>query len=64
MTAVLAACLTVLFAAVVPAQSARIKVSTGNGHGALLKSDGTLWTWGVNTHGQLGTGGGGDSVLK
>jgi len=31
-------------------------VSAGNGHFAALHSDGTVWTWGSNEHGQLGDG--------
>ncbi|MEA2047945.1 MAG: hypothetical protein U9O64_05790 [Campylobacterota bacterium] len=30
------------------------QVSTGYGHTAAVKSDGTLWTWGANSFGQLG----------
>jgi alpha-tubulin suppressor-like RCC1 family protein len=30
------------------------QVSTGNLHTAAIKTDGTLWTWGQNTSGQLG----------
>jgi alpha-tubulin suppressor-like RCC1 family protein len=28
--------------------------SCGDGHVATIKTDGTLWTWGINTYGQLG----------
>jgi alpha-tubulin suppressor-like RCC1 family protein len=31
------------------------QVSTGNQHTAAIKTDGTLWTWGRNDEGQLGT---------
>ena len=30
------------------------QVSGGNNHTAALKTDGTLWTWGINTNGELG----------
>ena len=29
-------------------------LSMGGGHGALIRSDGTLWTWGLNVNGQVG----------
>ncbi len=58
MTAMLAICLTVSFAAAAHGQSVQVKIATGNGHGALLNTDGTVWAWGVNTYGQLGNGGG------
>ncbi|MGC9196832.1 MAG: RCC1 domain-containing protein [Syntrophobacteraceae bacterium] len=32
------------------------KVSAGEQHTVLIKSDGTLWAWGGNTYGQLGDG--------
>jgi alpha-tubulin suppressor-like RCC1 family protein len=31
------------------------QVSGGNNHTAAIKTDGTLWTWGINSTGQLGT---------
>ena len=39
----------------------RLSVSAGGGHSAVIFEDGTLWTWGSNTFGQIGdgTGGGG-----
>lgn len=33
-----------------------IAVSAGNGFGLALRSDGTVWSWGANNDGQLGTG--------
>lgn len=36
-------------------------ISTGGRHIAAIKTDGTLWTWGNNTIGQLGTG---DTTIK
>ncbi|MBF0370569.1 MAG: RCC1 repeat- and reductase domain-containing protein [Magnetococcales bacterium] len=34
-----------------------VSVSAGDGHAAAVASDGTLWVWGDNSYGQLGTGG-------
>lgn len=31
-------------------------VATGNAHTIAIKTDGTLWVWGSNTYGELGTG--------
>ncbi len=31
-------------------------VAAGNGHSVALKTDGSLWTWGLNSYGQLGNG--------
>lgn len=31
-------------------------IAAGNNHSVALKSDGTVWTWGENLRGQLGTG--------
>ena len=35
--------------------------SAGGRHNAVIKSDGSLWVWGSNSHGQLGTGESGGS---
>lgn len=32
------------------------KIACGGGHNLALKSDSSLWTWGLNTYGQLGDG--------
>jgi len=32
------------------------RVSVGRTHAVAIKTDGTLWTWGCNSHGQLGDG--------
>ncbi len=40
----------------------RVKaIADGERHGLALRDDGTVWAWGVDTHGQLG--GGGDSLI-
>ena len=33
-----------------------IAIAAGDGHTVALKNDGTVWTWGANTRGQLGDG--------
>src|SRR5262249_14003923 len=38
-----------------------VAVSAGSGHSVVLKKDGTVWTWGYNGEGQLGTRGAADS---
>ena len=35
-------------------QPAPVAIAIGDMHGVLLKSDGTVWTWGYDSHGQLG----------
>jgi alpha-tubulin suppressor-like RCC1 family protein len=39
-----------------PAWAGMPQVSSGGYHSVTLKSDGTLWAWGDNIHGQLGDG--------
>ena len=39
---------------ILQAQDTRMSLALGGDHGVLLKPDGTVWTWGVNTYGQLG----------
>ena len=41
----------------VPGLTNVVSVSAGDSFTAVLKSDGTVWTWGYNTFGQLGNGG-------
>lgn len=38
------------------ATTGRVYISAGSEHVAALKNDGTVWTWGLNTWGQLGDG--------
>ena len=38
-----------------------VSVSAGEDYTAAIRSDGSLWTWGSNDHGQLGNGGGGNA---
>ena len=39
-------------------------VSCGVHHTAAIKTDGTLWMWGLNEDGELGNGGGGNLVIE
>jgi hypothetical protein len=39
-------------------------IAAGNAHSMALKSDGTVWAWGNNAHGQLGNGEFGTLALK
>ena len=40
----------------IPALQNVIAISAGAGHNLVLKSDGTVWAWGWNEHGELGKG--------
>ncbi|MCL0099853.1 hypothetical protein M1O55_03170 [Dehalococcoidia bacterium] len=39
-------------------------ISTGTNHTVALKSDGTLWAWGYNYHGQVGDGTNVDNKIR
>ena len=53
---------TAIFVQVVPTEKTTVpKVEIGDTHSAALKADGTIWTWGNNSDGQLGIG---DNVSK
>ncbi len=39
------------------------QVSAGSNQTAAIKTDGTLWTWGINTFGSLGTNNAGNSIF-
>src|SRR2546428_613650 len=39
-----------------PTTSNAQKIAAGNYHSLALKSDGTVWAWGMNLYGQLGDG--------
>jgi len=48
--------------ALIPGLSNVIAIDTGSGHSLALKSDGTVWAWGLNFNGQTGIGvAGGDT---
>jgi alpha-tubulin suppressor-like RCC1 family protein len=38
-------------------------VAAGSSHTCALATNGTLWCWGDNSYGQLGTGSGGSQLL-
>ncbi|MFT3795403.1 T9SS type A sorting domain-containing protein [Flavobacterium sp.] len=33
-----------------------VEISSGSYHSAAIKSDGSMWTWGINSYGQIGDG--------
>jgi alpha-tubulin suppressor-like RCC1 family protein len=41
-----------------------VRVSAGSDHNLALKSDGTIWSWGANYQGQLGSGNRGMKTSK
>ena len=43
-----------LFAQSTPELGKNVSISSGNGHVAALRSNGTVWCWGSNSNGQLG----------
>ena len=40
------------------------QVACGYGHTVAVKTDGTLWTWGLNRYGQLGVNTAGDATIR
>jgi len=55
----LRACAAGALATCASVQALEPSVSVGDGHALVLRSDNTVWSWGSNTSGQLGLGGGG-----
>jgi len=52
-----AVCIAMWSTATLRGQETRIGIAAGANHGVLLKGDGSVWTWGGNGYGQLGTDG-------
>src|SRR5574337_772464 len=48
--------LVVLLLSTITSASTIVQISGGGFHSLVLKSDGTVWAWGLNIHGQLGDG--------
>lgn len=44
----------VLWSATLLGQTANLQIAAGSSHGVLLRTEGTVWTWGGNASGQLG----------
>ncbi|MEN6355760.1 MAG: RCC1 repeat-containing protein [Armatimonadota bacterium] len=40
-----------------------VAIAGGNGHTVAIKSDGTVWTWGSNSYGELGNGGATNNLI-
>lgn len=54
---------TVTIPEVVPALPQFVSIARGSTHSVGLKADGTLWAWGLNVYGELGTGSAAGSLV-